>query len=113
MSTLFVIRHGQASFLEQNYDKLSALGETQARLLGEYWAKRRVIFDRVLSGPRTRQRETARITGEAYKASGIPWPAVEMAPEFDEYHGDTVLDAALPGQIGRASCREREKIAVV
>src|SRR5437660_12130687 len=101
MSTLFVIRHGQASFLEQNYDKLSALGETQARLLGEYWAKRRVIFDRVLSGPRTRQRETARITGEAYKASGIPWPAVEMAPEFDEYHGDTVLDAALPGLVER------------
>lgn len=97
MSTLYVIRHGQASFLEQNYDKLSALGETQARMLGEYWAKRRVIFDRILSGPRTRQMETARITGEACKAGGLPWPAVEVVPEFDEYHGEAVLDTVLPG----------------
>ena len=27
MGILFLVRHAQASFLEQNYDKLSALGE--------------------------------------------------------------------------------------
>ncbi len=38
MSSLFLVRHGQASFLERNYDKLSAKGEEQARILGRYWA---------------------------------------------------------------------------
>jgi broad specificity phosphatase PhoE len=65
MGQLWLIRHGQASFLEQNYDQLSAKGEAQARLLGEYWASHKVVFDRVFSGPRVRQRETARIAGDA------------------------------------------------
>src|ERR1700756_1497898 len=60
MSTLFLVRHGQASFLERNYDKLSTKGETQARMLGEYWAGLNLQFDCVYSGPRVRQRETAR-----------------------------------------------------
>jgi len=72
MSRLFLVRHGQASFLERNYDKLSAKGEEQARILGKYWAGLNLGFDRVYSGPRVRQRETARIAGEAYKAAGHP-----------------------------------------
>ena len=38
MSRLFVIRHGQASFLADDYDQLSPLGEEQGRALGAYWA---------------------------------------------------------------------------
>lgn len=96
MSRLFVVRHGQASFMEQNYDKLSAVGETQARLLGEYWARRRVLFDRVYSGPRIRQIETARIVSEAYIKLDLPWPEPVVLDEFDEYHGESVMDASLP-----------------
>lgn len=96
MSRLFVVRHGQASFMEQNYDKLSVVGETQSRLLGEYWAHRRVLFDRVYSGPRIRQIETARIVGEAYTKLDLPWPELVIMPEFDEYHGESVMDASLP-----------------
>ena len=96
MSRLFVVRHGQASFMEQNYDKLSAVGETQARLLGDYWARRRVLFDRVYSGPRVRQIETARIVGEAYVKLDLPWPETVVLDEFDEYHGESVMDAVLP-----------------
>jgi broad specificity phosphatase PhoE len=55
MGILFLVRHAQASFLEQNYDKLSALGEAQACHLGEYWARRKILFDRVCAGPRVRQ----------------------------------------------------------
>lgn len=43
MGILYLVRHAQASFLEQDYDKLSKLGKTQARLLGEYWARRGVV----------------------------------------------------------------------
>ena len=45
MSNLFLVRHGQASFLEENYDKLSSKGEVQSRMLGEYWVKHGVTFD--------------------------------------------------------------------
>jgi broad specificity phosphatase PhoE len=82
--------------MEQDYDKLSTVGETQAHLLGEYWAHRRVLFDRVYSGPRVRQIETARIVGEAYTKLDLPWPEPVIMPEFDEYHGESVMDACLP-----------------
>src|SRR5467141_4259724 len=44
MGILFLVRHAQAAFLEQNYDKLSALGEAHACHLGDYWARRQIIF---------------------------------------------------------------------
>jgi len=99
MSRLLLVRHGQASFLEQDYDKLSATGETQARLLGEYWAGRRIPFDHVYSGPRRRQLDTARIAGEAYRKAGLPWPETEIMKEFDEYSGEAVLERSLPGLV--------------
>ena len=99
MSRLFLIRHGQASFLEQNYDKLSTLGETQSRLLGEYWGHRRIAFQRAYTGPRMRQMETARIVGEEYKKTGVPWPEMQVLEEFDEYHGEWVMEASLDGLV--------------
>ena len=107
MGRLFVVRHGQASFMEQNYDKLSTIGETQSHLLGAYWARRRVIFDRVYSGPRARQIETARLVGEAYTKLDLPWPEPVIMPEFDEYHGESVMDASLP-QLVEADPKIRE-----
>ncbi len=96
MSRLFLIRHGQASFLESNYDKLSPKGEQQSRILGEYWAELKLCFDRVYSGPRVRQRDTARIVGEAYKAAGLPWPEPVVLPTFDEFQAETVMERCLP-----------------
>lgn len=96
MSHLLLVRHGQASFLEQNYDKLSAKGEAQSRLLGEYWAAHKLKLDRVLSGPRVRQQDTARIVGEAYRREGVPWPGVEVSEEFDEFRAEAVIEHALP-----------------
>ena len=61
-------------FLKTNYDKLSSKGEAQSRMLGEYWVKHGVSFDQVFSGPRTRQRDTARLVGEAYLKAGLHWP---------------------------------------
>src|SRR3984893_14433603 len=42
MGLITLVRHGQASFLKEDYDKLSELGELQARTLGEYWVARDV-----------------------------------------------------------------------
>jgi broad specificity phosphatase PhoE len=97
MSRLFLVRHGQASFLESNYDKLSALGEEQSRILGRYWAGLKVHFDQVYSGPRVRQRETARIVGSTFQAAGLTWPEPAVLEAFDEFQAERVIERSLPG----------------
>jgi len=59
MAELFMVRHGQASFGTDDYDRLSALGERQGEWLGEYFAERGFVFDCVLAGSMRRQRSTA------------------------------------------------------
>jgi broad specificity phosphatase PhoE len=97
MGILFLVRHAQASFLEQNYDKLSRLGEEQARLLGGYWAQRNIVFDRACVGPRVRQKDTATIMSVEYRKAGLEFPEPLMMPEFNEYQGEAVLELSLPG----------------
>lgn len=96
MSRLFFVRHAQASFLEENYDRLSALGERQAALLGRYWARHGRVFDRVCTGPRERQIETCRIVADEYAKAGVPFPAPEKVAELDEYDGEAVLRQGVP-----------------
>jgi broad specificity phosphatase PhoE len=96
MGRLLVVRHAQASFLSQNYDQLSPLGETQARLLGEYWAQRRTPFNRVCTGPAARHRHTAQIVREVYRQKALAFPDPVMMPEFDEFQGERVLAESLP-----------------
>ena len=99
MSVLVLVRHGQASFLEEDYDKLSSIGETQSRQLGRYWADRDLRFDRVISGPRVRQVRTAELVGEGYRQAGVPWPDTEIVPEFDEFQFGGILESFLPNLI--------------
>jgi len=96
MSNLYVVRHGQASFFAEDYDQLSLIGETQSRLLGEYWARRNVVFDAVFTGPCRRHVETARLVGQAYEAAGLAWPAPVVLPGLDEYEAEAVLKQSLP-----------------
>lgn len=96
MSRLFLVRHGQASFSDRNYDKLSPTGEIQSQLLGKYWRRHNTVFDRVFSGPRARQRDTARIVADAYRSANRTLPDPVVLPDFDEYAGDAVLERSLP-----------------
>jgi broad specificity phosphatase PhoE len=96
MSRLILVRHAQASFLEPIYDKLCATGEVQARLLGEYWARRGVLFSRAWSGPRVRQVQTAHIVEEACRRLGREFPELAVTNEFDEYPAEAVLKLGLP-----------------
>nr|WP_136249634.1 histidine phosphatase family protein [Ningiella ruwaisensis] len=59
MSELYLVRHAQASFGSEDYDKLSATGHTQSRLLGEYFKARDIRFDKVITGDMLRHKETA------------------------------------------------------
>lgn len=96
MSVVFLVRHAQASFLEPDYDKLSKLGEAQAHLLGEYWARHKIAFDRACTGPRVRQKDTLSILSDSCRKAGVAFPQPQVLPEFDEYQGEAVLEKGLP-----------------
>jgi broad specificity phosphatase PhoE len=102
MSRIILVRHAQASFLEPIYDKLCATGEAQARLLGEYWARRGVLFSCAWSGPRVRQVQTGRIVEEAYRRVGREFPELAVTNEFDEYPAEAVLKQGLSQLLERS-----------
>jgi broad specificity phosphatase PhoE len=96
MGTLLLVRHGQASAFEDNYDRLSPLGERQAGLLGERWRRQGVRPDRVFSGPRVRQRRTAEIAAEV---GGLPAPVV--LEELDEMGVEPLFKELMPDLFAR------------
>lgn len=97
MALLTLVRHGQASFLEANYDKLSVRGELQAKFLGEYWLRTRAGFDQVYHGPAERHIRTGEIVANVFRAAGEPWPGPISLPEADEYPGIEIMRTFLPG----------------
>jgi broad specificity phosphatase PhoE len=60
MTDIYFIRHGQASFGEKNYDRLSKTGHDQAILLADYFIDMEAYFPVVYSGTKKRQIDTAR-----------------------------------------------------
>jgi len=96
MGHLTLVRHGQASALTGDYDRLSERGHAQAKLLGAYWAARGTTFDHVFVGPRRRHRETYENVRDALAAAGTPLPAPVPLEELDEHHGIVVFLAAMP-----------------
>jgi broad specificity phosphatase PhoE len=101
MALLTLVRHGQASFLETNYDKLSERGERQSRILGEYWLKTGATFDQVYYGPACRHLRTGEMVAEVYRRAGAPWPEPVTLAELDEYPGIEVMRKFLPGLMER------------
>jgi len=87
MSTLYLVRHGQASFGTDNYDQLSALGREQVQVLAGYFAASDERIDGIYSGTLQRQRETAQIIAAALR----PTPPILIEPALDEYDGDAIL----------------------
>jgi broad specificity phosphatase PhoE len=96
VSTLYLVRHGQASFGQANYDRLSPLGERQARMVGEYWARWGVKFDAVYVGSLERQRVSMELAREAYAAAGLGFPAPVTMPEWNEYNMQALLTGTVP-----------------
>jgi len=87
MSTLTVVRHGQARPFDSNPDQLSPLGEEQARALGEYWKRLGITFDEVWSGSLQRQRQTAELA-----CSIEP----QISDDWNEYDANGILHHFAP-----------------
>ena len=92
MASIYLIRHGQASFGAENYDKLSELGCRQAEVLGRYLRDCDIQFDAVYSGDLLRQRKTAQL---AIASQGRTVEYVIDA-RFNEIRNEEQLEKLLP-----------------
>ncbi|SCU73395.1 Fructose-2,6-bisphosphatase [Cupriavidus necator] len=99
MATLFLVRHGQASFGAANYDCLSPTGRQQARWLGEYFQERGVSFSRVVAGTLVRQQDTA---SEILAGMAQPQAAIVSHPGLNEYDGEALYRCHTGGADHRA-----------
>ena len=88
MSVLLLVRHGQASWGEADYDRLSALGEEQSRVLGAALSARGVQPDLVVRGAMLRHRQT---TDAAVDGGGWAAEVVEDAG-WDEFDHEQMLE---------------------
>ncbi len=93
MPTLYLIRHGQGSFGTHNYDRLSALGQRQAQLLGEHLRALSTRFSAAYCGTLERQRDTARL---AMAELGAKAPSLSENAAFNEYDANAIISAYLP-----------------
>lgn len=81
MATIYLVRHGQASYLKEDYDKLSDLGMFQSEVLGKALKSRKTDFSRCLSGTLVRHVETA---ASCLSTQGIV-AQVEKDKRWNEY----------------------------
>ena len=95
MSTLYLIRHGQASFGKADYDVLSEKGKTQAEYLAKYLYESGIICDVVYTGPPLRHTQTAQPFVDLLQTKGR-LPVQKEHPGLAEYRFENILEALLP-----------------
>jgi len=87
MSTLTLVRHGQAAAFTSQSDRLTQLGREQVSHLAAYWRSRNVAFDEVICGSLRRQIETAEILSQG---------VIRQADHFNEYDAGAILQFLAP-----------------
>jgi broad specificity phosphatase PhoE len=90
MGTLYLVRHGQASFGAADYDRLSELGHRQCVKLGEYFRARGIAsFDAVLTGTLRRHAESLAgiVQGMQWRSEPQRWGGL------DEYDSEALIAA--------------------
>ena len=83
MGTLYLVRHGQASFGADDYDNLSELGRKQSVKLGEYFRDTGITFDAVLTGTLKRHLQTWQGLAQGMQRASfdaLAWPGLN---EYD------------------------------
>lgn len=92
MATLYLIRHGQASFGSDHYDRLSDLGRRQAEVLGHYLRDHGIHLDAAYSGDLQRQQDTARL---ALASQPVP-PELQVDARFNEVDNEEQIRYLTP-----------------
>lgn len=99
MAEIVMVRHGQAAFASDDYDRLTDIGWEQARLLGEYFRVLDQSFDAVFTGTMRRHRETLAGVRDVY-AGAVPareMPDAQALPGLNEYDFHILIEAYLTG----------------
>ena len=91
MAELLVIRHGQASFGQDDYDVLSDLGHEQSRAVGALLREMDWVPDRLVTGTLKRQKDTLSSMGFG--------EAPEEHAGFNEYDFGDLLQARFKGDV--------------
>ena len=102
MGTLYLIRHGQASFGADDYDLLSAMGRQQSVRLGQWFKTKGIVFEAALTGTLNRQIQTFAGIGEGM-SSDIP---VTRQAALNEYDSHAVIAAVHPQPLARPDSPE-------
>ena len=92
MGTLYLVRHGQASFGADNYDQLSPLGVLQCQRLGAYFARKGRRFAGVITGTLQRQIQSYDALADGL---GARQPTLQL-PGLNEYDSHAVIAAIHP-----------------
>jgi len=102
MATLYLVRHGQASFGADDYDQLSNLGQRQCVQLGRYFADRGLVFDAALTGTLKRHQQSLNgiCEGLGARLEATPWPGL------NEYDSHAVIAAIHPEPLTRPTTPE-------
>ncbi|WP_404368988.1 histidine phosphatase family protein [Marinobacter sp.] len=98
MATLYLIRHGQASFGKADYDALSDRGWEQGRVLGR-WLSGKVAPGIVIGGNLRRHRETVEAMSGGFAGT---LPSMQVAEGFDEFDHNAVIQSYRPEWADRA-----------
>lgn len=96
VSTVYLVRHGQASYGAEDYDVLSDLGAEQSRRLGAHLAASGARVDAIYCGPARRHRDT---TGQLRLGSaegGLALPEPTVVDTLDEYPAFALFRRWLP-----------------
>jgi broad specificity phosphatase PhoE len=96
VSTLTLVRHGQAHPFQRERATLTSAGEAQAAKLAQFWLRYKVRFDEVYSGALPRQVRTEEVVGECFRSAGAPWPAAVRDSAWNEYDAGGVLQHLVP-----------------
>ncbi len=85
MSTLVVIRHGQASYGAANYDELSELGTEQSFALGQFFAQQGSGIDQIYVGPKVRHQQTYDAMCQGAQTNTLRLPDAIPMTDLDEF----------------------------
>ncbi|PSF10700.1 phosphoglycerate kinase [Marinobacter fuscus] len=92
MATIYLVRHGQASFGKENYDQLSPRGWEQGRVLGR-WLADKVQPGAVFGGNLQRHRETVEAIATGY---GVALPDMQVLEGLNEFNHLEVVERLKP-----------------
>jgi broad specificity phosphatase PhoE len=103
MGTLYLVRHGQASFGADDYDQLSELGYKQCVRLGEYFGRKQLHFDGLIAGTQRRHKQTLEGILQGMERTGrehLAWDGL------NEYDSQAVIASIHPHKLEKPTSPE-------